>query len=1099
VEHQNHSANSQVPWGLPQARSITIGAGSPPLEHEYRNVIEVKTESSSEPTVQSRHFHVPSLLDTSKIKTEVSMVMATKSGLYKNVKHVNLVAYPEMQKAKYALSHLKKTRSNDGLHLTFDNISRLCTNNMIVYYKINSDSHCPSMESLLSHWCFANTKYSKIIGQIFFIKACKGAGIIPDFVADKFRENNWSSDHINLNPVINQCLNNAVKKLEIKKDDLMRTIYSSWTDFTRASKIKVAAKLLLISRMAIWKIATHEVTFNKHCFKFNKLARAVDHTCKAPDTAFNCSYFSGKLNVTLNNKIEGCRENHYPWNISDYLKFKDLPVSKKQLGSILTVKIPDISDLVEPIIGVYPVTRDHRAVSIDIAKQDKVLDPPKLEGNKAEKFKAIESFLDDLGPNFAIPNLASKSETDIKQDLMLDRAQYALRWKAICDMNPKPKSKLKTPFESVIVCEPSAADKLTESKIDNIRDKIANINHAPDHKVLNNVKKWKEFNKYLIEEKLMIVSTDKTKKNKILKNTVYNAMGRKFLSENEGYTRRRKSLAQQISKTSNDILDSVQKHTNISKRDIDKLRSKNATPSHFYFLIKDHKERGEDGDWPIRPIASIHGTPVDGLDWLTQQIIQQALKYVPAHIVDGDQVLKAINEVNLVPVVPGWKRVHVSLDVCNLYPSIPTKLGVASVMRILKDIYQELDTYNIPITCIKMMLEHIFNNYEIQFDNKVYIQTKGAPMGARSSVALAIIVMHFIEMQAVEKLKKYLNMDIKYYGRYIDDTLLIYDIPIETDIHCKNTEILMAFNAIDHNIQFTMEEPSADVPWLPFLDTQLAIINNVTLAKWYQKPLHSGNMLDALSFTSWNSKSNFIKMCFTKVRERSNFLVGIEEGYNKLYDLLTKNGYSHNTILSNLIKSTIPYTKTANKFTDKIPVRIVFQSNRKNKVIKKEIDDSGLPIVFINDKINRLSKLGFKPKPKVSCGNDCKICKLTKDQLDCTKKNVVYELSCRHCHKNYIGTTNRTLKIRMVEHAADIAHNRHKYGPNAHIRDEHPDLVNKGLANFCIEILRKCNSNVNTKLAETRLIATKEPVINKIYIDNEMAAREKRKKKRPLT
>jgi hypothetical protein len=87
----------------------------------------------------------------------------------------------------------------------------------------------------------------------------------------------------------------------------------------------------------------------------------------------------------------------------------------------------------------------------------------------------------------------------------------------------------------------------------------------------------------------------------------------------------------------------------------------------------------------------------------------------------------------------------------------------------------------------------------------------------------------------------------------------------------------------------------------------------------------------------------------------------------------------------------------------------------------------------------------------------------------------------------------------MVEHAADIAHNRHKYGPNAHIRDEHPDLVNKGLANFCIEILRKCNSNVNTKLAETRLIATKEPVINKIYIDNEMAAREKRKKKRPLT
>ena len=126
---------------------------------------------------------------------------------------------------------------------------------------------------------------------------------------------------------------------------------------------------------------------------------------------------------------------------------------------------------------------------------------------------------------------------------MLDRAQYALRWKAICDLKPRPPAKIKAPFESLIVSEPATADKITENKMDNIRDKIANINLAPDHKVLNNVKKWKDFNKYLIDEKLMIVSTDKTKKNKILKDTVYSAMGRKFLSENDGYTRRKKSLA----------------------------------------------------------------------------------------------------------------------------------------------------------------------------------------------------------------------------------------------------------------------------------------------------------------------------------------------------------------------------------------------------------------------------------------------------------------------------------------------------------------------------------------------------------------------------
>ena len=43
-------------------------------------------------------------------------------------------------------------------------------------------------------------------------------------------------------------------------------------------------------------------------------------------------------------------------------------------------------------------------------------------------------------------------------------------------------------------------------------------------------------------------------------------------------------------------------------------------------------------------------------------------------------------------------------------------------------------------------------------------------------------------------------------------------------------------------------------------------------------------------------------------------------------------------------------------------------------------------------------------------------------EKDCNSKNVIYQLDCKYCKKQYIGQTSNPLRVRMTGHRADISH-----------------------------------------------------------------------------
>lgn len=72
--------------------------------------------------------------------------------------------------------------------------------------------------------------------------------------------------------------------------------------------------------------------------------------------------------------------------------------------------------------------------------------------------------------------------------------------------------------------------------------------------------------------------------------------------------------------------------------------------------------------------------------------------------------------------------VFISLDVVNLYPSVP----ISSALEIVSDFatrhWHKIDNFKISVDQFVRMLTFLSFNYEIQFKDKVYLQIKGCPM-----------------------------------------------------------------------------------------------------------------------------------------------------------------------------------------------------------------------------------------------------------------------------------------------------------------------------------------------------------------------------------
>ena len=111
------------------------------------------------------------------------------------------------------------------------------------------------------------------------------------------------------------------------------------------------------------------------------------------------------------------------------------------------------------------------------------------------------------------------------------------------------------------------------------------------------------------------------------------------------------------------------------------------------------------------------------------------------------------------------------------------------------------------------------------FNNTIYEQKDGVSIGSPLGPVLANIIMTDLEKNVIKKFVN--NGTIKFYGRYVDDTLLVIKPKDIGRIH-------QALNKFDKNLCFTVDRFDHVVP--DFLDLELHD-DGIAL---YTKPANTG-------------------------------------------------------------------------------------------------------------------------------------------------------------------------------------------------------------------------------------------------------------------
>ena len=479
----------------------------------------------------------------------------------------------------------------------------------------------------------------------------------------------------------------------------------------------------------------------------------------------------------------------------------------------------------------------------------------------------------------------------------------------------------------------------------------------------------------------------------------------------------------------------------------------------FSITVKDHKNMVE-GKYPVRPIASVHGTGVDKIDWLLQGILVQTMEKCKYHISDRAKILKEME------AHKNTKDLEViSLDVVNLYPSIPLKEGLIWVLQKTKKHAEEIDWGLLNYEWLHKMLDFTCNNYIVEFNGKLYKQIAGVPMGARFAPPFSIIVMDHIENEALTLLN---DTNIKFYGRYIDDILMV-----RTKGGPTTNTVRDVFNSVNESIQFTIEESQNNQ--LAFLDIKIVTDEEGIKTRWYQKELHSGNMLRYDSFIPRNTKFNTAVNMFMRVMDSCSTDAYAEEDLNKIWNQFITNRFPVEVLRTARHKAARKQTqprKVGNRRewldNNKVLIKIPFISEACNDKIKRITDGSGLGFMTVNDRAMKITNIAKPVTNKRNKNCNCKWCKMM--TKGCCKDTVaIYKATCNNCGHFYIGKTNNQMGNRIREHLNKNPNN------NSAIAKHKREKCNGG---FTFETIERNHNYLVNDMRELMIIKQQKPQLN---------------------
>ena len=302
------------------------------------------------------------------------------------------------------------------------------------------------------------------------------------------------------------------------------------------------------------------------------------------------------------------------------------------------------------------------------------------------------------------------------------------------------------------------------------------------------------------------------------------------------------------------------------------------------------------------------------------------------------------------------------------------------------------------------------------------------------------------------------SINPKLYVRYVDDIFAVFDK------HSSSETFLDHLNKQHKNMRFTLEKSTNS---LPFLDTEIEIIDDRFESWVYRKATNTNVMLNANAVCplSWKKGLLFGALHRAKMICSNQDLFMSE--IKKLKEIFWKNGYSE-SFFTQIYQSFEQKQSVSNvdvnseadfKYIFKIPFLGGVSHKFKDKITSLFFNDLRINInpIFTTFKVQNYFVLKSRT-PRLLASN------------------VVYKFSCL-CDTNitYIGKTKRHLMVRCLEHL-EFEKKKPESEVKVHLND--CDICkNANYENF--EILKKCKTDLETKVYEAFAINKEQPKLNK--------------------
>jgi hypothetical protein len=590
------------------------------------------------------------------------------------------------------------------------------------------------------------------------------------------------------------------------------------------------------------------------------------------------------------------------------------------------------------------------------------------------------------GPKFSISSFSNdKSDLLREYKMGFQRLIHSIRWHC---QYPQTNNK-------DAVFEPSHKDVSLPRLIPAVEQILRNTSN----KYLNVLKKiermrlhsnltpteWQTM-KHLKSRNLILDSSDKGGEFCVVNKEMYHRAMLAELVETGKYRRIAKIDIKRVEDRMNSVWKDLCKKYKVDNRISQHYLSHNSNFASVRGLIKTHKITEHENDsFKIRLVINTMGTPGYRLSWFIQKSIFPSMKELVTNT-SSKQIMNEIRSINRDTLISN--KYPFSLDVVEMFHSVPRNEAIQILVDILTE--KNFSLLNIPPNELGTLIDVILRSNQFMYENQLFIQHCGLPIGNRLSGLLADVFISKIQNTVLTH-----HPNVPCY-RYVDDFLLLG----RDETHAN--EIHNQFNQVHDKIKFEIEIPNQDES-IPFLDFSIKVLNGKPVFKFYQKPTKKPIFIHARSALPKSSFNAFISNERERIRDRCTEARDKIQCLHRFNQTLQLRGHNINRFKRNFNETKINQPR----FFLSIP----FISDNVNSMIRSTLAPLKLKIC-ISHKTKTLNSV-FRQKVAGDIAL-CQQCGIS----GCGATHVVYQMTCNKCGGIYIGSTYRRLHMRVREHLA---------------------------------------------------------------------------------